>query len=198
MSTTIIFATYNQSKAAEIRSRLPAFLQIQTLAELGMQEDIPEPYDNLKENAAAKSQTIHRLYHQNCFSEDTGLFVLALHGAPGVHSARYAGIPPDNNANIEKLLYHLQGVENRQAYFQTVISLIFHDQEFFFEGICSGQITSERIGDKGFGYDSIFIPDGSNKTFWEMELAEKNFYSHRRKATDQFITFLQNQPVWNG
>lgn len=196
MQSKIIFATNNPSKVEEINSRVHGILQIISLAGAGIHEEIPEPFDTLKENASIKSQTIYKKYRQNCFSEDTGLFVEALHGAPGVHSARYAGTPSNNNANIQKLLENLRGEENREAYFQTIISLILNGEEYFFEGVCKGEIITSRKGEKGFGYDSIFIPTGSDKTFAEMDLKEKNTYSHRRIATDRLITFLQNHHAW--
>ncbi len=187
---TIIFATNNQHKVAEIKKVVGNNIKIVTLADAGIDIDIPEPHDTLQENASEKSQTIHRLTAQNCFSEDTGLEVEALNGEPGVKSARYAGDERNFQGNINKLLANLAGQPNRVAQFRTVISLIWQGQEYFFEGICKGRIVDDQKGTQGFGYDPVFVPDGSNKTFAEMSMGEKNEYSHRRKATDQLVAFL--------
>lgn len=187
---TLIFATNNQHKVDEIRKVIGSFFSIQTLAEAGIFIDIPEPYDTLEANASTKSRTIFELTNQNCFSEDTGLEVEALNGAPGVKSARYAGEGRNFQDNIDKLLQNLANQPNRKARFRTVISLILTKQEYFFEGICEGEIIAEQIGNKGFGYDPIFKPFGSNKTFAEMTIEEKNIFSHRKKATQQLIDFL--------
>jgi XTP/dITP diphosphohydrolase len=189
----IIFATNNQHKADEIRHVLGNIFQIMTLREAGINIDIPEPHDTLEENAREKSLTIHRLTQANCFSEDTGLEVEALNGEPGVKSARYAGEPSDPQKNIEKLLYELKGIENRKAQFRTVISLILDKEEFQFTGICKGTITTAKSGTQGFGYDPVFIPEGGNTTFAEMDTKGKSLYSHRRKAMDQFILFSQKK-----
>ena len=189
----IIFATNNHHKADEIRHVLGNIFQIMTLTEAGINIDIPEPHDTLEENAREKSLTIHRLTKANCFSEDTGLEVEALNGEPGVKSARYAGEPSDPQKNIEKLLNELKGIENRKAQFRTVISLILDEEEYQFTGICKGTITKAKSGMQGFGYDPVFIPDGGTMTFAEMDTSEKSRYSHRRKAMDQFILFLQKK-----
>lgn len=194
----LIFATNNQHKVDEIRSVIGDRLTILTMKEAGIDIDIPEPHETIEENASEKSSVIHTLTHQNCFSEDTGLEVEALHGAPGVRSARYAGDTKNFKANIDKLLWELKDESNRKARFKTVISLIWHDKEFLFAGICKGHIIKEQKGSEGFGYDPVFIPDGANKTFAEMSMQEKNMYSHRRKATDQLTAFLQNQNEWKG
>jgi len=189
--TTLIFATNNQNKVAEIKRVTGAHFNIITLQEAGIDIDIPEPHDTLEANATEKSTVIHRLTQQNCFSEDTGLEVAALNGEPGVKSARYAGEGRDFQANIDKLLLNLANEQNRAARFRTVISLIIDNREYLFEGICHGRIITEQRGSEGFGYDPVFIPDGSNKTFAEMSMDEKNGYSHRKKATAQLITFLE-------
>lgn len=186
----LIFATNNQHKVDEIRLVLGSSFDIVTLQEAGINIDIPEPHDTLEANATEKSATIHRLTGNNCFSEDTGLEVVALHGEPGVKSARYAGEGRSFEANIDKLLERLEGQPNREARFRTVISLIWNGQEHFFEGICEGRIALERSGIKGFGYDPVFVPLGSDKCFAEMDMAEKNSFSHRRKAVDKLVFFL--------
>ena len=187
---TLIFATNNQNKVDEIRLVLGKSFNIITLKEAGIDIDIPEPHDTLEANASEKSGVIHNLTHKNCFSEDTGLEVEALNGEPGVKSARYAGEGRSFENNIEKLLENLALHSNRKARFRTVISLILNDKEYLFEGICPGIITSDRQGRNGFGYDSVFIPDGSHKTFAEMTMEEKSMFSHRKKAMVKLIEFL--------
>ncbi len=192
MNTTLIFATNNPHKVEEIRTVLKKSFTIITLQEAGINIDIPEPHNTLEANASKKSKTIFKLTQQNCFSEDTGLEVVALNGEPGVNSARYAGEERNFENNIEKLLNNLKENVHRNAQFRTIISLIINGNEFLFEGICKGRIAENKKGENGFGYDAIFIPDGSNKTFAEMEMEEKNLYSHRKKATDKLIQFLSN------
>lgn len=186
----LIFATNNQNKVAEVRAVLSNVFNIITLKEAGIDIDIPEPHDTLEANATEKSTTIFKLTGQHCFSEDTGLEVEALNGEPGVKSARYAGEARSFDDNIDKLLNRLKPFENRSARFRTVISLILDGREYVFEGICPGRIITERKGTNGFGYDPVFIPDGSDKTFAEMEMNEKNIFSHRKKAMQKLIDFL--------
>lgn len=188
---TLIFATNNRHKVTEVEQILGNRWNIISLREAGIDIDIPEPHDTLEENAREKSTTIHKLTGHDCFSEDTGLEVDALGGEPGVHSARYAGEDRSFEANIVKLLHRLEGVKNRHARFRTVISLIWEGREVQFEGICNGTIIDTQRGKDGFGYDPVFIPDGDNRTFAEMTINEKNRYSHRRKAMDQLIAFLE-------
>jgi len=161
------------------------------IREANIDIDIPEPHDTLQANASEKSKTINRLTGQNCFSEDTGLEVPILNGEPGVRSARYAGDKAGSVDNVNKLLHALSAETRREAQFRTVISLILDGEEHFFEGICKGRISEDPIGQNGFGYDPVFIPDGSSKTFAEMDGEEKNQYSHRKKAADQLVRFLQ-------
>ncbi|HVU85011.1 MAG TPA: RdgB/HAM1 family non-canonical purine NTP pyrophosphatase [Puia sp.] len=192
--TKLIFATNNPHKVAEIQVAIGDQLKIITLKDAGINIEIPEPYDTLKENALEKSRTVYLLTNgKDCFSEDTGLEVIALKGAPGVKSARYAGEPVSFSKNIDKLLANLENVTNRRARFRTIISLILNDREFFFEGVCRGRILEERRGAGGFGYDPVFIPDGSHKSFAEMDQEEKNKFSHRQKAASKMIRFLQNE-----
>lgn len=189
----LIFASNNQNKLIEIRSLLPQQYQILSLTEAGITVDIEEPYFTFKENASEKARVINVLTGKDCFSEDSGLEVAALQGAPGVHSARYAKPQEGFTDNIEKLLQALKNEPNRKANFKTVICLLQNRVETFFEGVCQGQITEERKGANGFGYDPVFIPDGASCTFAEMDLAEKNKYSHRKKAMEKFISFLNHQ-----
>ncbi len=188
----LIFATNNQNKVAEIKSALTKGLEIITFKEAGIDIDIPEPHNTLEENAREKATVIHNLTNQNCFSEDTGLEVAALNGEPGVRSARYAGEPSDGKKNIALLLKNMQQINERSAQFKTVISLILNNTEYQFTGICTGKIIREEIGEMGFGYDAIFVPDGNTKTFAEMMMEEKNKYSHRKKALAKLIDFLNN------
>jgi XTP/dITP diphosphohydrolase len=188
----IIFATNNQHKIDEIQAILPATFRIITLKAAGIDIEIPEPHDTLEANAQEKARTIHTITGQNCFSEDTGLEVHALNGEPGVKSARYAGTNRSALDNMNKLLNELNGNVDRIAQFRTVICLIIDKKEFLFEGICKGNITTKQEGRAGFGYDPIFIPSGAEKTFAQMSLEEKGQYSHRRKAVDKLVTFLNN------
>jgi XTP/dITP diphosphohydrolase len=187
----IVFATNNENKVREIRTAVGENLEIVSLREAGIDIDIPEPWDTLEANATEKSSTIHRLTGNNCFSEDSGLEIEALDGEPGVHSAHYAG-DRSPEANIRKVLEKLGDNPNRSARFRTVISLIWQEKEYLFEGICEGRILKEPEGAKGFGYDPIFVPAGAVKSFAEMSSEEKNHYSHRRKAADQLVAFLRN------
>jgi XTP/dITP diphosphohydrolase len=194
---TLIFATNNKNKVAEIQSLVGPDFKIIPLSEAGINIDIPEPHDTLRENAFEKANTIFSITQQNCFSEDTGLEITALNGAPGVKSARYAGEGGDFQANINKVLLNLNEIENRTAQFRTVICLLWQDannelQTLYFEGICKGYIAHEMHGEKGFGYDPIFIPEGSDKSFAQMSMEEKNKFSHRKKAVNQLFTFLRN------
>ena len=186
----LIFATNNQYKIDEIRFVTGSDLEIITLKEAGINIDIPEPFATLEDNATAKAKTIFEMTGINCFSEDTGLEVLALNGDPGVKSARYADNIRSSDANIEKLLSNLAGVEDRRARFKTVISLLIDGTETRFEGICEGQIIDKKRGEKGFGYDPVFVPSGSDRTFAEMNMKEKNQFSHRKKATEKLVAFL--------
>jgi len=190
---TLLFATTNQHKVDEIQAAIGKALHVISLKQAGIDIDIPEPYDTLEANATEKSKTILESTGMNCFAEDTGLEVEALHGEPGVKSARYAGEERSFDKNIDKLLAALLDQPNRKAQFRTVISLQFDGQEYLFEGICTGAIITERRGSSGFGYDPVFIPYGSIRTFAEMSIEEKNQFSHRKKAVDQLVHFLQRQ-----
>ena len=189
----LIFATNNQHKVEEIQAAIGNDLEIIPLKQAGIDIDIPEPHDTLEANASEKARTIHQLTGTSCFSEDTGLEVEALNGEPGVKSARYAGEDKAFDKNIDKLLSNLGNAENRRARFRTVISLIWQGQEWLFEGICEGTIARERHGAGGFGYDPVFIPAGSDRSFAEMTMTEKNEISHRKKAADKLVLFLQKQ-----
>lgn len=187
----LIFASGNRHKAEEIEAALPDDFRIIIMKEAGITEDIPEPFDTLEENSKHKADFLYNRLQQDCFAEDTGLEVEALNGEPGVKSARYAGDGRDFDANIDKLLTNLQGSTNRLARFRTVFSLIRNGELFQFEGICNGTILENRAGTGGFGYDPVFLPDGSDKAFGEMTMEEKNKYSHRKKGLDLMIQFLK-------
>jgi XTP/dITP diphosphohydrolase len=189
----LIFATGNQHKVDEIQSAIGEELQIISLKQAHIDIEIPEPHETLEENASEKSMTVYTLTGSNCFSEDTGLEVDALQGAPGVRSARYAGDEKSFDKNIDRLLSELARESNRHAQFRTVISLILDGEEWLFEGVCRGQITRQKRGSGGFGYDSVFVPTGAEKTFGEMSMEEKNKYSHRKKAAEQLIAFLKKK-----
>lgn len=186
----LIFATNNRNKVAEIQSLVGNDFEIIPLKEAGIDIDIPEPHDQLEANAAEKARVIFSMTNQNCFSEDTGLEIAALKGEPGVKSARYAGEDRDFQANIDLVLSKMVGMEDRTAQFRTVICLLWEQKEYYFEGICKGKILTAMQGEKGFGYDPIFVPDDASKSFASMTMEEKNKYSHRQKAVTQLFNFL--------
>lgn len=189
--TPLLFATNNHHKLQEIRAAVGHLVNVISLDDAGIQIDIPEPHDTLERNASEKSSVIYSLTGVSCFSEDTGLEVYSIGNEPGVQSARYAGEGRSSEENILKLLDKLKGKDDRRARFRTVISLIWKGEEHLFEGICEGAILENKRGDMGFGYDPIFVPAGSSKSFAEMTTEEKNRFSHRKKAADQLVLFLQ-------
>lgn len=191
----LIFATNNENKVKEIRVALNDSFEIISLKEAGIDKEIPEPHDTLEANATEKSRVIFEMTGKNCFSEDTGLEVEALDGAPGVISARYAGENASYTDNVEKLLKEMDGKENRKARFKTVISLIINGEEKQFVGICTGNITEKAVGGQGFGYDPVFIADGADRTFAKMTIDEKKEFSHRAKAVEKLVLYLNNQRV---
>ncbi|MFI3266995.1 MAG: RdgB/HAM1 family non-canonical purine NTP pyrophosphatase [Rikenellaceae bacterium] len=176
---SIIFATANAHKLEEIQAILGDKFKITTPAKWGITEEIPENEMTLEGNARQKVHYIFDRTRKNCFADDTGLEVVALGGAPGVHSARYAGAAKNNEDNIDLLLSRLGNMHDRRARFRTVICLIYESTEFVFEGIVEGQILSERQGEGGFGYDAIFMPDGYDRSFAQMSIEEKNEISHQ-------------------
>lgn len=194
MSRKLVFATHNAHKVDEVRAILPASVELVGPAALGCHDEIPETGNTLRDNALQKVQYIHDRFGIDCFADDTGLEVEALDGAPGVYSARYAGEPADFAKNRAKLLAALAGISNRRAQFRTVVSLILNDKTYFFEGIVKGRIIAEERGVGGFGYDSVFVPDGYDKTFAELPAAVKNSISHRARAMEQLNNFLAQHP----
>ena len=191
--TTLVFATNNANKVAEIQAAFSGEIHIKNLQQAGIDVDIEEPFDTLEENALQKCRVIHGLTNENCFGEDTGLFVPALENTPGVKSARYAGEQRNDADNINLLLHNLAENTDRSAYFKTIIALVWNGHENLFEGICPGKIILKKRGTNGFGYDPIFVPDGSLKTFAEMDMAEKANFSHRKKAMQKLVAFLKEK-----
>lgn len=186
----LLFATHNKNKAIEINRLLGTNVQLITLSEAGITTELAETGATLHENAMQKAQQAFALTGQNCFADDTGLEVEALQGAPGVYSARYAGTPKNDVANMDLLLQNLGSNTNRKACFKTIICLLLNQQYHYFEGVLNGTITHKPIGNGGFGYDPIFMPDGFNKTLAELTLDEKNAISHRAKAFESMREFL--------
>lgn len=190
MINKIVFATNNQNKVLEIKALLPPGFEVLSLEDIGCTEEIPETSQTIEGNALQKAHFIKDKYGYDCFADDTGLEVEALSGEPGVYSARYAGEEKNDEANIKKLLVNLKDSSNRRARFKTVIALYHNDQSHTFTGICEGEILREKKGDHGFGYDPVFQPLESTKSFAEMELLEKSELSHRGKATRKLVDFL--------
>lgn len=189
----IIFASNNSHKLEEVQYALKDLFQVVSLKEIGFTDEIPEPYETLEENALTKSKTIFEKFGMDCFADDTGLEVEALNGAPGVYSARYAGPNCSFEDNVNKMLKEMKDKKNRNARFRTVVSLILQGKEYSFEGIVNGQISTERKGLEGFGYDPIFIPETYETSFAQMSLNEKNKISHRGKAIAQLVEFLKKE-----
>lgn len=188
----LCFATNNMHKLQEVQAMLGGAFSLVTLAEIGCTDDIPETRDTIAENSAQKAEYIWDKYGINCFSDDTGLEVASLNGEPGVLSARYAGPQRNSDDNMDLLLTKLSASENRKARFKTVITLVLNGTYNQFEGIVEGEIISEKRGGEGFGYDPIFLPDGYDRTFAEMILAEKGKLSHRARAFEKLNAFLKN------
>ena len=191
MSMTLCFASNNAHKVAEIRDMLGGHFVLKTLNDIGCHEDIAETADSIEGNSLLKAQYVWDNYQQNCFADDSGLEVEALAGAPGVHSARYAGEHGNHAKNNALLLQNLDNHKNRRARFKTVITLLINGQVQQFEGIVNGQIIAAPRGTQGFGYDPLFLPDGYDRTFAEMSIAEKSQLSHRARAFQRLVAFLQ-------
>ena len=189
----LVFATHNVHKLEEVASMLKGVINVTSLTELNCLETIPEKGFNLQSNALQKAQFVDERFNRDCFGDDTGLEVETLNGDPGVLSARYAGEPANSEANVDKLLKNLKGATNRKAQFRTVIALIYRQRIYYFEGIIKGHIIEERQGEHGFGYDSIFMPDGYDQTFAELPAEVKNIISHRAQAIHKLAAFLNDQ-----
>lgn len=191
MANRLVFATNNQHKTNEVREILAANYEVLNLNDIGCDYDIPETGNTFAENATLKSTYVVENYHIDCFADDSGLEVEALNNEPGIFSARYSGKRGDAE-NLHFLLKKMEGVANRKARFKTVISLIKDGQNYLFEGVIEGTLRTEPTGEKGFGYDPIFEPNGYDITFAEMEMAEKNKISHRALAMQKLIAFLKD------
>jgi len=195
MKHTLVFATHNDYKAEEIKKLMPELVEVKSLNDIGYSKEIPETGTTLEQNALQKAWHVFSKLGVDCFADDTGLEVEALIGAPGVYSARYAGEGATFAENINLLLKNLAGKENRKARFRTVLYLIYNGKKWLFEGTISGSITNEIRGAAGFGYDPVFLPDGYNKTFGEMNLEEKTGISHRSRAVRKMLNYLEAQEV---
>ncbi|MBE6307738.1 MAG: non-canonical purine NTP diphosphatase [Bacteroidales bacterium] len=188
----LVFATNNRHKLQEVRDILGERVEVLSLKDIDCNDEIPETGTTLEENALIKARWVKEKYGYNCFADDTGLEVEALGGAPGVYSARYAGEECDSQANMLKLLENLTGKSNRNAQFRTVIALIIENKEILFDGVVKGVISEKKMGDAGFGYDPIFIPDGYGMSFAQMESTLKNSISHRYRATEKLNDYINN------
>jgi len=194
MVTNIVIATHNHHKYHEIKDLMNSRLcniNLLSLDDINCTENIPEDHNTLEGNALQKANYIYCKYKMNCFADDTGLEIESLNGEPGVFSARYAGENVKNfDDNINKVLSKLSNKTNRNAQFRTIVALILEGKKYFFEGIVKGKIIYHKKGEEGFGYDSIFVPDGYDKTFAEMSMEEKNKISHRAMAINKLMDFL--------
>lgn len=190
----LVFSTNNAHKLTEVQAAVVGKIKLLSLNDIACHDDIEETGSTFKENAAIKSHFIYNKYQINCFADDSGLEIDALNGEPGVYSARYAGEHGNHAANNQKVLEQLKDIANRKARFITIISLIWNGKEHFFEGTVEGTIRPELSGSDGFGYDPIFEPDGFDITFAEMTLAQKNAISHRGRAVEKLVEFLNRQP----
>lgn len=189
----LVFGTSNPNKLVELRALTPESIQLVSMAELGITDDLPETQDTIPGNAIQKVDALYQQIQTNAFAEDTGLEVDALDGAPGVYTARYAGPERSAEANMDLLLRNLKDKENRGAQFRTVIAMIWAGQTHTFEGIVRGKIAEEKSGDGGFGYDPIFIPEGYDQTFAQLSSAIKNKISHRGRAVQKMLAFLEER-----
>ncbi len=188
----LVFATQNLNKLKEVQALMPQGIELLSLAQIGCHAELPETRDSIEGNAIQKAEFVYENFGFNCFADDTGLEVFALNGEPGVYSARYAGVEADADANMDKLLNALRNKDNRKAQFITVIALIINGELRKFSGICKGEILISRQGEKGFGYDPIFKPEGFDLSFAQMDLKDKNNISHRGRSIRQLVEFLGN------
>lgn len=189
----VCFATNNAHKLHEIQLLLGEKFEVLSLSDIGCEEELPETRDTLEGNSLQKAQYVWDQYQVNCFADDTGLEVAALDGEPGVYSARYAGPQRNNQDNIQLVLQKLSDKPDRSAQFKTIITLILNGEVNQFEGIVKGRIINELRGTAGFGYDAVFMPDGCDRTFAQMETTEKGAISHRGRAVEKLVAFLTNQ-----
>jgi XTP/dITP diphosphohydrolase len=188
----LVFATQNQHKVEEVKAMVPDWIEIKSLKDIDFHEELPENGTTFEENALEKAYYVYEKLGLDCFSEDSGLVVDALRGAPGVYTARYAGEKASNEENIDLLLKNMQGKTNRKAHFKTVIALVFDGKKWFFEGEVHGEIMNAVTGDGGFGYDPVFRPDGYQQTFAQMQQSEKSAISHRGIAFQKMLAFFKD------
>jgi XTP/dITP diphosphohydrolase len=188
----LVFASNNLNKIKEIQNIIKGSIELLSLEDIGCYEEIPETADTIEGNAVLKANYVTEKYGYDCFADDTGLEVNALNGEPGVYSARYAGEQKNSDDNIDKLLENLTHKEDRTAQFKTVIALNSNGAQHLFTGIAKGVITNERRGSHGFGYDPVFVPEDHTQTFAQLDSESKNKISHRAKATQQLIDFLNS------
>ncbi|MFW6289426.1 MAG: non-canonical purine NTP diphosphatase [Mariniphaga sp.] len=188
----LVFATNNRHKVEELQAILGKKIKLLSLADIGCNEEIPEEQPTLEGNARQKAFFIYDKFGYSCFADDTGLEIEAIGGEPGVYSARYAGEEKNSQANMDKVLHKLQKINNRKARFRTVISLVMNGSERQFEGTVEGEITREKKGGSGFGYDPIFLPAGYDRTFAQMDMDEKNKISHRARAVQKLVDYLHH------
>ncbi|MCZ6692670.1 MAG: non-canonical purine NTP diphosphatase [Bacteroidetes bacterium] len=186
----LCFATNNVKKLGEIRALLDRSIQLVSLADIGCHEELPETQNTLEGNSQQKARYVYQNYQTNCFADDTGLEVFSLDGEPGVYSARYAGVPKDDGANMDLLLKKMKADTDRMAQFRTVITLIIDREEWQFEGIVKGRILEKGRGSQGFGYDPIFQPLGYSQSFAQMDMGKKNSISHRGIAVNKLVKHL--------
>ena len=189
----LVFATNNMNKIKEVQSLIPSEIELLSLKDIGCFEDVPETQNTIEGNAKQKAEYIKTNYNYDCFADDTGLEVNVLNGEPGVYSARYAGEQRNAEDNTNKLLTELHNETDRSAQFKTVIALHLNGELYTFTGICKGEITIQKHGEKGFGYDPVFKPNNHNNTFAEMDLSVKNSIGHRGKAVNQLVDFLNEK-----
>lgn len=187
----LVFASNNKNKIIEIKALLPKTFEILSLADIGCIKEIEETENTIEGNAKLKADYITNKYGYDCFADDTGLEVDALNGAPGVYSARYAGKNATYEDNVQKMLQEMLGKKDRKAQFKTVVALNLNGKQYLFKGICKGEITNNKHGNEGFGYDPIFRPNGFKETFAEMSIEQKGIISHRGLATKKLIEFLK-------
>lgn len=189
---TLCLATNNKGKISELQLLLSGLpIQLVSLASIGCTADLPETHETFAENSAQKAWYVHQNYNVNCMADDSGLCVEALNGRPGVYSARYAGTHGNDAANIEKVLHEMAGIEQRNAYFETVITLVWKGQSVQFSGRVHGTLATQAMGNNGFGYDPIFVPDGYTQTFGELSLEVKKSISHRAIAVSECVKYLK-------
>jgi XTP/dITP diphosphohydrolase len=186
----LVFATNNLNKLKEVQEMLPSSIELLSLKDINCFDEVDETETTLEGNAQLKADYITQKFGFNCFADDTGLEVESLDGKPGVYSARFAGEPSNSENNMQKLLVDLETKTKRKAQFRTAVSLNINEKKFLFEGICTGEILTKKQGEKGFGYDPVFKPEGFNQSFAEMTSEEKNKISHRGIAIRKLVDFL--------